>query len=98
MKTPAPAGHNKGGFAGEKLRQYVAQLEQLEIEKGQLNEHIKDVYTVARSTGFDTKIIRAVLKLRKLDTAKRQEAEELLDTYLHALGMIPDFEAENEKP
>lgn len=83
---------SKGGFAGEKLRQYIAQLEQLEIEKGQIGEHIKDVYTVAKSTGFDTKIIRQVLKIRKLDASKRQEQEELLDTYLHALGMVPDFE------
>ena len=83
---------NKGGFAGEKLRQYIAQLEQLEIEKNQVAEHIKDVYTVAKSTGFDSKIIRQVLKIRKLDASKRQEQEELLDTYLHALGMIPDFE------
>ena len=83
---------SKGGFAGEKLRQYIAQLEQLEIEKSQIGEHIKDVYTVAKSTGFDSKIIRQVLKIRKLDASKRQEQEELLDTYLHALGMIPDFE------
>jgi len=83
---------SKGGFAGEKLRQYIAQLEQLEIEKNQIGEHIKDVYTVAKSTGFDSKIIRQVLKIRKLDASKRQEQEELLDTYLHALGMVPDFE------
>ena len=83
---------SKGGFAGEKLRQYIAQLEQLEIEKNQVSEHIKDVYTVAKSTGFDSKIIRQVLKIRKLDASKRQEQEELLDVYLHALGMVPDFE------
>ena len=83
---------SKGGFAGEKLRQYIAQLEQLEIEKNQIGDHIKDVYTVAKSTGFDSKIIRQVLKIRKLDASKRQEQEELLDVYLHALGMVPDFE------
>ena len=83
---------NQGGLAGEKLRQYIAQLEQLEIEKGQISDHIKDVYTVAKSTGFDVKTIRQVLKIRKLDAAKRQEQEELLDTYLHALGMVQDFE------
>lgn len=83
---------SKGGFAGEKLRQYIAQLEQLEREKSQIAEHIKDVYTVAKSTGFDTKTIRQVLKIRKLDNAKRQEQEELLETYLHALGMLPEFE------
>jgi uncharacterized protein (UPF0335 family) len=49
-------------------------------------------FAVAKSTGFDSKIIRQVLKIRKLDASKRQEQEELLDTYLHALGMIPDFE------
>lgn len=93
MTKPAEKGHNSnGGFAGEKLRQYIAQLESLEIEKSKIGEHIKDVYTVAKSTGFDTKIIRAVLKIRKLDASKRQEQEELLDIYLHALGMAPDFE------
>jgi len=94
-KKPAEKGHNsRGGFAGEKLRQFVAQLEQLEIEKNQVSEHIKDVYVVAKSTGFDTKIIRNVLKIRKMDHSKRQEQEALLDTYLHALGMVPDFEKE----
>lgn len=87
--SPAPAGHN---FASEKLRQYIQQIEQLEREKKTTAEHIKDVFTVAKSNGFDVKTMRQVLKLRKLDEAKRQEAEALLDTYLHALGMLPQFE------
>lgn len=83
---------NKGGFAGEKLRQYIAQIEQLEREKAALGEHIRDVFTVAKSNGFDTKIMRQVLKLKKLDASKRQEQDQLLDTYMHALGLVPDFE------
>jgi len=82
-------GHN---IAAEKLRQYIAQVEQLEIEKATIAEHIKDVFTVAKSEGFDTKIMRQVLKLRKLDASKREEQEHLIDTYLHALGMLPLFE------
>jgi uncharacterized protein (UPF0335 family) len=86
-------GHNS---TAEKLRQYIAQLEQLEIEKNQISEHIKDVYTVAKSMGFDTKTMRQVLKLRKLDSSKREEQEHLLDTYLHALGMLPLFEGKDK--
>ncbi len=97
-KKPAPVGDNsrKGGFAGEKLRQYVAQLEQLEIEKAQLQEHISDVYVVAKSTGFDVKIIRQILKLRKMDASKREEQESLLDLYMQNLGMLPLFEKAGE--
>lgn len=93
-EKPATVGDNsnKGGFAGEKLRQYVAQLEQLEREKAQIADHIADVYVVAKSTGFDTKIIRQIMKLRKLDPSKREEQESLLETYMHALGMLPLFE------
>lgn len=82
----------KGGVAGEKLRQYITQIEQLEREKTAIGEHIKDVFTVAKSNGFDVKTMRQVIKIRKLDESKRQEQEALLDTYLHALGMLPDFE------
>jgi uncharacterized protein (UPF0335 family) len=86
---PAKIGSN---FATEKLRQYVAQLEQLDLEKNQLSEHIADIYTVAKSNGLDTKIIRQILKIRKLAASQRQEQEELLDLYMHALGMLPLFE------
>ena len=83
---------NQGGFAGEKLRQYIFQIEQLEKEKTAIAEHLRDVFSEAKVQGFDTKTMRQVLKIRKLDVNKRQEQEMLLDTYLHALGMLPDFE------
>lgn len=88
--STAMIGHNSA--SGEKLRQYITQIEQLEREKAATGEHIKDVFTVAKSNGFDTKIMRIVLKLRKLDTSKRQEMDAMTETYLHALGMLPDFE------
>jgi uncharacterized protein (UPF0335 family) len=81
---PAPIGHN-GGFSGEKLRQYITQLEHLEIEKRQLADHRKDIISTAKAEGFDPKIISAVLKLRKLDAAKRDEIQDLIDIYMHAV-------------
>ncbi len=70
----------------EKLRQTVAKIERLEEEKKEVSEQIKDVYAVAKAIGFDTKALRQTIKLRKVDRAKREEAEMILETYLIAIG------------
>ncbi len=78
---------DSGGVAGERLRSFIERIERLEEEKAALAEDIREVYSEAKGTGFDVKIMRQIVRLRKLDSADRQEQEALLDTYLAALGM-----------
>ncbi|WP_291045352.1 DUF2312 domain-containing protein [Hyphomonas sp.] len=70
----------------EKLRQTVAKIERLEEEKKEVAEQIKEVYGEAKAIGFDTKALRAVIRLRKIEKAERDEQEMILETYLIALG------------
>jgi len=70
----------------EKLRQTVAKIERLEEEKKEVAEQIKEIYSEAKAFGFDTKALRQVIRLRKIDKADREEAEMMLETYLIALG------------
>ena len=70
----------------EKLRQTVAKIELLEEEKKEVAEQIKEVYGEAKAIGFDTKALRAVIRLRKIEKAERDEQEMILETYLIALG------------
>ena len=77
----------KSGFAKEHLRSLLERIERLEEEKKALGADIREVYAEAKGQGFDTKIMRRVVSLRKLDRADRQEQEALLDLYLGALGM-----------
>ena len=74
--------------ARDKLRQVVAKIERLEEEKKEVAEQIKEVYGEAKSMGYDTKALRAVVKLRKQDRQEREEQQSILDTYLLALGEI----------
>ena len=76
-----------GGIASERLQSFVERLERLEEEKSALSEDIKEVYSEAKSGGFDIKIMRQIVRLRKMNTADRREQEELLDLYKNALGM-----------
>jgi uncharacterized protein (UPF0335 family) len=76
-----------GGFARERLRSFIERIERLEEDKKGLTADIREVYAEAKGTGFDPKIMRQVVRLRKLAEADRQEQSYLLDTYLHALGM-----------
>jgi|TARA_A100001388_G_C28595100_1_gene415362 uncharacterized protein (UPF0335 family) len=76
-----------GGIASERLQSFVERLERLEEEKAALSEDIKEVYSEAKSGGFDIKIMRQIVRLRKMNTADRREQEELLDLYKNALGM-----------
>lgn len=79
------------GIAAAQLKSIVSRIERLEEEKKSLSDDIKDVYAEAKANGFDTKTLRAVVKLRKQDKAEREEQEALLDLYLNALWMLPLF-------
>lgn len=81
-----------GGVAADQLRSIIGRLEKLEEEKASISDDIRDVFAEAKGNGFDTKALRSVLRIRKIDAAEREEQEAILDTYLHALGMIPELE------
>ena len=68
------------------LKSIIERVERLEIEKGEIAEQIKEVFLEAKGEGFDTKILRKVIRMRKQDKAKRQEEEALIDLYLSAIG------------
>ncbi len=74
-------------FAKDQLKAVIERIERLEEEKKATSDDIRDVYAEAKGTGFDTKALRAIVRLRKLDSDERREQQEVLDTYLHALGM-----------
>lgn len=76
------------GVAGDQIRSIVERIERLEEEKKALAEDIREIYVEAKSNGYDTKTLRKVVAIRKQNAAERAEAEALVDTYLHALGMI----------
>lgn len=76
-----------GGIAGEALRNFIERIERLEEEKKGLSEDIKDVYSEAKSHGFDVKIMRQIIRLRKMEEDARKEQDALIDLYAHALGM-----------
>jgi uncharacterized protein (UPF0335 family) len=78
-----------GGVAAGQLKSFVERIERLEEEKKGIADDIRDVFAEAKGQGFDTKIMRQVIRLRKKDSAERQEEEALLDLYMHALGMAP---------
>ena len=85
-----------GGVAGEQLKSFIERIERLEEEKRALAEDIKEVYAEAKGTGFDTKIMRQLIKLRKLDKDDLDEQETLLDVYKRAIGMLPSFDADTK--
>ena len=76
-----------GGIARERLQSFVERIERLEEEKDALTSDIREVYSEAKSVGFDIKIMRQIVRLRRLDSSDRQQQEELLDVYKNALGM-----------
>jgi len=76
-----------GGIAADALRQIIERIERLEEEKKGLQGDIKDVYAQAKSQGFDVKIIRQIVRLRKIEDHEREEIEQLLDLYKAAIGM-----------
>ena len=79
-----------GGIAGDRLRSLIERIERLEEEKRTLAADIKEVYAEAKGTGFDTKIMRQIIRLRRMDKDDVDEQETLLDIYKRALGMLPE--------
>lgn len=76
-----------GGIAGDQLRAYIERIERLEEEKAALTADVREVFAEAKGNGFDVKIMRQVLRLRKMDGDDRAEEEALLDIYKRAIGM-----------
>ena len=76
-----------GGIAGEQLRTFIERIERLEEEKKDVQDQIKEVFSEAKGSGFDTRIMRQLLRLRKLRDVDRSEQEELLEIYKSAIGM-----------
>jgi uncharacterized protein (UPF0335 family) len=79
-----------GGVAGAQLKSLIERIERLEEEKRALGEDIKEVFAEAKSSGFEPKIMRQIIKIRKMDKDEHDEQESLLDVYMRALGMLPE--------
>ena len=76
-----------GGIAADRLRSFVERIERLEEEKAALAADVREVYAEAKADGFDAKVMRQVVRLRKMDSHDRQEEEAVLDLYKRALGL-----------
>jgi len=76
-----------GGVAGDRLKSFIERIERLEEEKKALADDIKEVYSEAKGVGFDAKVMRQIVRIRKMDKDDLDEQEALLDTYMRALGM-----------
>jgi len=89
--TQDMTGHNSGvsdgGIATDRLRSIIERVERLEEERKALAGDIKDIFSEAKSAGFDVKVIKQIIRLRKQEPAEREEQETLLDIYCRALGM-----------
>jgi uncharacterized protein (UPF0335 family) len=75
-------------FAKDQLKAFVERVERLEEEKKAIADDVRDVYAEAKANGYDIKALRTVVRLRKQDVNERKEQEAILETYLHALGML----------
>ena len=93
MSEPS-IGHNSEAtepatrFAKDQLKSIIERIERLEEEKKTIADDVRDVYAESKGQGFDVKAIRAIIKMRKQDAGEREQAEAILETYLHAMGMI----------
>lgn len=75
-------------FAKEQLKAIIERVERLEEEKKAISDDIRDVFAEAKVNGFDIKALRTIVKMRKIEATEREEQEAILETYLHALGML----------
>ena len=82
-----PDGAADKGISATRLKSFIQRIERLEEEKKAMGADIREIYSEAKSSGFDAKIMRKVIALRRLDTAERQEQEALLQVYIDAIGM-----------
>ncbi len=88
QKEPSPKEpSNVTDISGNRLKSFIERVERLEEEKKATAEDIRDVYSEAKGTGFDPKIMRKIVSLRKSNLEKRREEQELLDLYMSAIGM-----------
>jgi uncharacterized protein (UPF0335 family) len=77
-----------GGVSGAQIRAYIERVERMNDEKQAIADDIKEIYAEAKGNGFDTKVLRKIVAIRKQDFNERMEQEALLDIYMHALGMV----------
>ena len=87
-----PALKNDDNLVVESLKRYIERIEKLESEREEVSQYIKKVYNEANSNGFNPKVIRQIIKLRKMNNDAREEHEMLLMTYKRALGMIVEID------
>jgi uncharacterized protein (UPF0335 family) len=87
-------GHNSAAdspatkFSKDQLRSVIERIERMEEEKKVISDDIRDIYAEAKGNGYDVKALRAIVRMRKQDPNERAEAETILETYMHALGML----------
>lgn len=86
-KAPAAGDNSANNVAGEELRQFIERIEQLQGEAKDIADDVKEVYAEAKGRGYDTKVLRKVIAIRKRDADDLAEEEAVLDLYLSALGM-----------
>jgi uncharacterized protein (UPF0335 family) len=79
---------NSDSVAGDQLRAFIERIERMEEEKAAIAADIKEIYAEAKGNGFDTKTLRKIVNIRKIDVNERAESEALLETYMRALGMV----------
>ena len=79
---------SEGNVAAEQLRLFIERIERLEEEKKGIADDVKDVYAEAKANGYDTKTMRMIVRLRRMESHARQEADALLETYRNALGLL----------
>jgi uncharacterized protein (UPF0335 family) len=92
---PSEDGMTKfGNVAADQLRSYIERIEKLEQEKADIAEAARQVFAEAKGNGFDTKAMRQIMKLRKMESHEREEQEYMLDLYKRALGMALDADGE----
>lgn len=84
--SEAQPGHNS--VSKDQLRSIVERIERLEEEKKTISDDVRGIYVEAKGGGWDVKALRAIVRLRKQDANERQEQETILETYMHAMGMI----------
>lgn len=87
VANDVPETKDSAGVSGQRLKAFIERIERLEEEKAGLAEDIKDIYAESKGVGFDTKTMRKVIRLRKMDREKRREEEELLELYKSAIGL-----------
>jgi uncharacterized protein (UPF0335 family) len=86
-ETHKKEAEDVGGVSGTRLKSFIERVERLEEEKAAIAEDVRDVYGEAKATGFDPKIMRKIVSLRKSNLEKRREEQELLELYMSAIGM-----------